>query len=100
MTRNKDKLVLSKENRHRHNPMRSVLVYISFEFGYKSSSFSYSVILSILQSLSPRVFFLFYTIFFFHLHPPRVDQVTGDDPYPINTFLKSLGVAETLKITV
>ena len=36
----------------------------------------------------------------FHLHPPRVDQVVDFDPYPISTFLKSLGVAVRLKITV
>ena len=60
----KDKLILSKENRHRHNLRRSVLVYISFEFGYKSSSCSYNVFLLILWSFSLRVFFLFYTIFF------------------------------------
>ena len=50
--------------------------------------------------LSPRVFFLFYTLFLFHLHPPRVDQIIGVDPCPINTFLKSLGVAVRLKIIV
>ena len=37
---------------------------------------------------------------FFNLHPLRVDQVVGFDPYPINTFLKSLGVAVRLKIIV
>ena len=37
---------------------------------------------------------------FFHLHHPRVDQVAGVDLCPISTFLKSLGVAIRLKITV
>ena len=60
----KDRLILSKENRCWHNLRRSVLVYISFEFGYKSSSCSYNVFLLILRSFSLRVFFLFYTIFF------------------------------------
>ena len=58
-----NKLVLSKENRHLRNPKRSVLVYISFEFGYKSSSCSYSVFLLILRSPLLKVFFLIYTVF-------------------------------------
>ena len=37
---------------------------------------------------------------FFHLHPLRVDQVVGFDSYSISTFLKSLGVAVRLLITV
>ena len=96
----KDKLVLSKENHPWHNPRRSILVYIFFEFDYKSSFCSYSFFLSILQSFSLRVFPFFYTIFFFYLHPLRVDQATGVDPYPINTFLKSLKVVVGLKIIV
>ena len=59
----KDRLVLSKENCYRHNSRRSVLVYISFEFDYKSSSYYYSDFPSIPRSPSLRVFFLFYTIF-------------------------------------
>ena len=37
---------------------------------------------------------------FFHLHPPHVDQVAGVNSCSISTFLKSLGVAVRLKITV
>ena len=37
---------------------------------------------------------------FFHLHPPHVDQVSNIDSCPSNTFLKSLGVAVRLKITI
>ena len=59
----KDKLFLSKENRSRHNPRRSIFVYISFEFGYKSRSYSYSVFLLILRFPFLRISFLFYTIF-------------------------------------
>ena len=59
----KDKLVLSKENHPQHYPRRSVLVYISFEFGYKSSSYFYSVFLLILRFPLLKVFFLFYTVF-------------------------------------
>ena len=59
----KDKLVLSKENRPRHYPRRSVLVYISFEFGYKSCYCFYSVFLLILWFPLLKVFFLFYTVF-------------------------------------
>ena len=31
---------------------------------------------------------------------PRLDQISSVDPYPISTFLKSLGVVIRLKITV
>jgi len=65
----KDKLVLSKENRPWHNPRRLVLVYISFEFDYKSSSCSYSVFLLIFRSPLLRVFFLFYTVFLLSSSP-------------------------------
>ena len=58
-----DKVVLSKENRSRHNLRRSVIVYISFEFDYKSSSCGYSVFPLISQYLLLKVFFLFYTVF-------------------------------------
>ena len=95
----KDKLVLSKKI-ILGTIQGDQFLYISFEFDYKSSFCSYSFFLSILQSFSLRVFFLFYTIFFFHLHPLRVDQVTGVDPYPISTFLKSLKVVVGLKIIV
>ena len=50
--------------------------------------------------LSLEVFFFFYTLFLFHLHPPCVDRIIGVDPCSISTFLKSLGVAVRLKITV
>ena len=35
-----------------------------------------------------------------HLSPPRVDQIAGFDTCPINTFLKSLGIALRLNITI
>ena len=60
---NKDKLVLYKKNHLQHNSRRLVIIYISFEFGYKSSSCSYSVFLFILWSPLLRVFFFFYTVF-------------------------------------
>ena len=47
-----------------------------------------------------RYSFFFILSSFFHLHSPRVNQVAGIDPCPISTFLKSLGVAIRLKITV
>ena len=49
---------------------------------------------------SSRYSFSFILSSFFHLHPLRVDQVAGFDPYPISTFLKFLGVAIRLKITI
>ena len=67
----KDKLVLSKEDCHQLNPKRLVLVYISFEFDYKSNSCCYSVFLSIFRSPSLRVFFLFYTIFLLSSPPSK-----------------------------
>ena len=75
-------------------------IYLSFEFDYKSSSCYYSIFLLISQSLSSGYSFSFILSSFFHLHPPCVDQVSGVDSCPINTFLKSLGVAVRLKITV
>ena len=61
-----------------------LIVFFSFFFNPPPPGSSFSFILSS----------------FFHLHPPRVDQVAGVDPCPINTFLKSLGVVVRLKITV
>ena len=66
-------------------------LYISLEVSYKYSSNCYSVSFSILQSLCLRVSLLFYTIFPFHLYPPRADQIIGVDSCPISIFLKSLG---------
>ena len=65
----KDKLISSKENHLRHNPWRSVLIYISFEFDYKSSSCCYSVFPLISRSLLLRVFFLFYIVFLLSSSP-------------------------------
>ena len=97
-------LVLSKKKCPRQSPRRSILIYIyiyiSFELGYKSCSSSYSVFLFLLQSPSPGSSFSFILSSLFHLHPPRVDQDASFDPCPINTFLKSLGIAVRLKITV
>ena len=47
-----------------------------------------------------RSSFSFILYSFFHLHPPCVDQVASVDLCPISTFLKFLGVAVRLKITV
>ena len=58
----KDKHVLSKENCHRHNPRRSVLIYTSLKFDYKSNSCFYSVFLLIFQSPF-SVYSFFYTVF-------------------------------------
>ena len=60
------------------------LLYISLKFDYKYNSW-------LLQCFSLRVSFPFYTIFPFHLHLPRANQIVGVDLYPISTFLKSLG---------
>ena len=46
-----------------------IYIYISLEFDYKSSSFGYSIFLLISPSLSLRVSFLFYTIFFLSSPP-------------------------------
>ena len=62
----------------------TVFFYLSSDPLYLSSGYSFSFIL----------------LSFFHLHPPCVDQVAGIDLCPISTFLKSLGVAIRLKITV
>ena len=51
----------------------------------------YSVFLLISRFPSLRVFLSFYTIFPFHLHLPRANQIVNVDHCPINTFLKSLG---------
>ena len=64
---------------------------ILLEVGYKYSSNCYSISFLILRSFSLRAFLLFYTTFPFHLYPPHADQIVGVDPYPISTFLKSLG---------
>ena len=65
------------------SPILLLIVFFSFFFNPPPPGSSFSFILSS-----------------FHLHPPRVDQVAGVDPCPINTFLKSLGVVVRLKITV
>ena len=51
----------------------------------------YSVSFSISRSLLLRVSLPFYTIFTFHFHLPRADQIVGVDPCPISPLLKSLG---------
>ena len=66
-------------------------LYILLEVGYKYSSNCYSISFLILRSFSLRASLLFYTTFPFHLYPPHADQIVGVDPYPISTFLKSLG---------
>ena len=66
-------------------------LYILLEVGYKYSFDYYSVSLLILWSPSLKVSLPFYTIFSFHLYPPRTDQIISVDPCPISTFLKSLG---------
>ena len=100
MTKNKDKLILSKENCHQLNPRRLVLVYISFEFDYRSNSFLYSVFLSIPDPLPLGASFSFILSYFLHFHPPRVGQIAAFDPYPISTFQKYLRVVVRLKITI
>ena len=67
------------------------LLYISLKFHYKYNflllqCFSLSFSIHLL-----RVSFPFYTIFPFHLHLSRANQIVGVDLYPISTFLKSLG---------
>ena len=96
-------LVLSKKKCPRHSPRRSILVYI---YIYLLNLVTSLVLLLIVffsfffNPPPPGSSFSFILSSFFHLHPPRVDHVTGFDPYPISTFLKSLGVAIRLKITI
>ena len=59
--------------------------------GDQSSSCSYNISLLILDLFPSRSSFYFILSCFFHLHPPRVDQIVGVDSYPISTFLKFLG---------
>ena len=66
-------------------------LYILLEIGYRYSFDCYSVYFLILQSPFLRASPLFYTTSPFHLYPPRVDQIVGVDPYPISTFLRTLG---------
>ena len=61
-----------------------LIVFFSFFFDPPPLGSSFSFILSS----------------FFHLHHPCIDQVPGFGPCPISTFLKPLGVAVKLKITV
>ena len=83
---NKDKLVLSKENRPQLNSRRLALIYNSFESDYKSSSYCYSIFLLIFRSPFSVYSFSFILSSLFHLYPPRVDQVFGVNPFP-NSFL-------------
>ena len=66
------------------SPIFVAIVFFNLSSNPLSSGYSFSFIL-------PS---------FFHLYPSHVDQVAGIDPCPISTFLKSLGVAIRLKITV
>ena len=66
-------------------------LHIILEVGYRYNFDCYSVSFSILRSLSLRVSLLFYTTFPFHLYPSHANQIVGVGPYPISTFLKSLG---------
>ena len=95
-------LVLSKKKCPRHSPRRSILVYIYISLNLVTSPvLRLIVFFSFFFNPPPSgSSFSFVLSSFFHLHPPRVDQVAGVDPCPINTFLKSLGVVVRLKITV
>ena len=53
-----------------------------------------------IQGFLSLLYYPFSSIYTWNLHPPRVNQVVGFDSYPISTFLKSLGVAVRLKITI
>jgi len=75
-------------------------LYISLELDYRHSSYCYSIFLLILWCLFSVHSFSFILLHSFHLHLSRVDQIIGVDPCTINTFLKSLGVAVKLKITI
>ena len=50
----------------------------------------YNVFLLVSQSPPLIASFSFYTLFPFHLYPPRVGQLVGVDTCPISIFLKSL----------
>ena len=79
----------------------TILEYSSFGLGYNFSSYCYNVFSTDFSDPYPLgVSFSFILFSLFHLHPSRVGQVTGLDPCPINTFLKSLGVVVRLKFTV
>ena len=68
-------------------------LYTSHKFDYKFGFWllqCFSLDFSNPRSLSLIAFFLFYTTFLFHLHPPRTDQMVSVDTCPISIFLKSL----------
>ena len=67
-------------------------LYISLEFDYKHGPCCYSLFfLNFPIPFLQGFFFYFILSSFFYLYPPCVDQIVGVDPYPISTFLKSLG---------
>ena len=76
------KIVLSKVR-------GDLFLYISFRFDYKVISYCYSVFLLVSQSHFPIASLFFYTLFPFHLYPPRAGQTVGIDTCPISTFPKS-----------
>ena len=85
-------MIWTKENRPRRSPRRSIHIYI---YIYISSLITNSVLdcynVFLLVSRSPLIdSFFFYTIFPFHLYPPRAGQIFGVDTCLISTFLKSL----------
>ena len=94
-------LVLSKEKCPRHSTRRSILVYIYLLNLVTSLVLLLIVFFSFFFDPPPlRSSLSFILSSFFHLHHPCIDQVPGFSPCPISTFLKSLGVAVRLKITV
>ena len=52
------------------------------------------------QTLNIGVFSSLYSPSLLHLSPPHVDQIAGSDHCPISPFLKSLGRAIRLNITI
>ena len=66
-------------------------LYISLKFDYKYNSWLLQYFSLCFSIPILRVSLLFYTIFPFHLHLPRANQIVGVDPCLISIFLKSLG---------
>ena len=68
----------------------SLFQYILIENCYKYGSSCYSAF-SYKFPISSLIASFFYTLFCFHLHPPRAGQMVHLDTCPIRPFLKSLG---------
>ena len=95
MAKKQGKTSFTRRNCSRHNLRRSILVYISFGFDYKSISYCYNVFP--FQFFDPSHSGASFSLILsssFHLHPPHVDQVAGFDPCPISITTTKVGYDE------